>query len=257
MRLIVLALQSRIYYQIRLYLIKPQLDLLQYLKARTMNRLFQRYKTSKIGIDSSASENSGYQPYIDPYLNPAPQRIVREIPRNGPVTDLSLIDVQCDGWTDGGFTTAPAPIYATVAAGSQGSMISYMARAPSDITKWSPGTSAVWFKVAESGKTSDGKWAASDLLTASNSIYTFTIPKNLKAGRHIIRHEIIALHAAYTYPGAQVYPSCIQVQVTGSGTALPTSFVSFPGAYTASTPFITHSKFSECNSLILDSLLKI
>lgn len=34
----------------------------------------------------------------------------------------------------------------------------------------------------------------------------------------------------------QIYPSCIQVSVTGSGTALPTSFVSFPGAYTASTP---------------------
>ncbi|KAJ8495135.1 hypothetical protein ONZ45_g12981 [Pleurotus djamor] len=201
---------------------------------------------------------TGYLPNLDPYLNPAPQRIVRKIPGNGPITDLSLIDVQCNGWSEGGVIgSAPAPIYATVAAGSavhlnwttwpdthMGPIITYMARAPSDVTQWSPGTSAVWFKVDESGKTADGKWAATDILTANNSIYTFTIPRNLQPGQYIIRHEIIALHAAYSYPGAQAYPSCIQVQVTGSGTAFPTSFVSFPGAYTATTPGIVYDAYT-------------
>ncbi len=91
-------------------------------------------------------------------------------------------------------------------------MITYLAKAPSDITKWQPGTeyvppvhpllslvqvdhpcaflSAVWFKIAESGKTADGKWAATDLLTATNSIYTFTIPPKLQPGQYIIRHEM-------------------------------------------------------------------
>ncbi|KAF8064361.1 glycoside hydrolase family 61 protein [Lyophyllum atratum] len=207
-------------------------------------------------IASGSTKWTGYLPYSDPYYNPVPQRVVRTIPGNGPITDLSLIDVQCNEWSEGGVVgSAPAPIYATVAAGSKlalnwttwpsshvGPMITYMARAPSDITKWNPGTSAVWFKVAESGL-SNGKWAATDLLTVSNSIYTFTIPPKLKAGQYIIRHEIIALHSAYAYPGAQVYPSCIQVQVTGSGTALPTSFVSFPGAYTASTPGIVFDAY--------------
>ncbi|KAL0573054.1 hypothetical protein V5O48_008913 [Marasmius crinis-equi] len=214
------------------------------------------------GYVQSGQKWTGYLPYTDPYTTPTPQRIIRKIPGNGPVTDLSLIDVQCNGYSDGGQPgSAPAPVFATVAAGSQvalnwtawpdshkGPMITYMARAPSDITQWSPGTSAVWFKVAESGKTSDGKWAATDLLTASNSIYTFTIPKNLKAGQYIIRHEIIALHSAYTYPGAQVYPSCIQVQVTGSGSALPTSFVSFPGAYTGSTPGIVYDVYTNTSA---------
>ncbi|KAF9018447.1 glycoside hydrolase family 61 protein [Hymenopellis radicata] len=225
-------------------------------------------------ITLGSTKYTGYLPYTDPYYNPVPERIVRQIPGNGPVTDLSLIDLQCNGWTDGDYYTAPAPIYGTVAAGSEvklnwttwpdshkGPMITYMARAPSDITKWSPGTSqvyfipqfsrklktshsAVWFKVAESGKNSAGLWAATDLLTASNSIYTFTIPSTLKAGQYIIRHEIIALHSAYTYPGAQFYPSCIQVEVTGSGSALPTSFVSFPGAYTASTPGIVYDVYT-------------
>ncbi|KAI0371174.1 glycoside hydrolase family 61 protein [Pilatotrama ljubarskyi] len=196
---------------------------------------------------------TGYLPYQDLYMNPAPQRIIRPIPGNGPVTDLSLIDIQCNGYTEGGVIgSSPAPIFATVAAGSQvhlnwttwpdshvGPIITYLARAPTDITKWQPSDAAVWFKIDESGKTADGKWAATDLLTATDSIYTFTIPPKLKAGQYIIRHEIIALHGAFEYPGAQVYPSCIQIQVTGSGSALPTSgLVSFPGAYNASTPGI-------------------
>lgn len=78
---------------------------------------------------------TGYLPYSDPYYNPPPERIVRKIPGNGPVTDLSLIEyvafthqyslllkycsVQCNGYTAGGQPgSAPAPIYATVAAGS-------------------------------------------------------------------------------------------------------------------------------------------
>ena len=51
-------------------------------------------------------------------------------------------------------------------------------------------TNANWFKIDESGKTADGKWAATDLLYASDSIYTFTIPPKLKAGQYIVRHEM-------------------------------------------------------------------
>ena len=46
------------------------------------------------------------------------------------------------------------------------------------------------------------------------------------------------------YSGAQVYPSCIQLEVTGSGTAFPTAFVSFPGAYTADTPGIVYDVYT-------------
>lgn len=35
---------------------------------------------------------TGYLPYTDPYYNPPPERIIRKIPGNGPVTDLSLIE---------------------------------------------------------------------------------------------------------------------------------------------------------------------
>ncbi|TFK96160.1 hypothetical protein BDV98DRAFT_608520 [Pterulicium gracile] len=59
---------------------------------------------------------------------------------------------------------------------------------------------------------------------------------------------IIALHGAFSYPGVPIYPSCIQVQVTGSGNALPTSFVSFPGAYAPSTPGIVYDIYSTAPS---------
>ncbi|KAF8233993.1 glycoside hydrolase family 61 protein [Tricholoma matsutake] len=199
-------------------------------------------------IISGVTTYIGYLPYSDPYYHSPPKRIIRKIPGDGPVTDVSSIDVQCNGWTAGGFPgSAPAPLFATVAAGSDltlkwtkwpashvGPIITYMARAQRDITQWYPNTSAVWFKIAEAGKSTDAsgtaQWATSQLI-ASNNTYTFTIPRDLQAGQYIIRNEIIALHKATTYPGAQLYPSCIQVQVTGSGSAFPTSFVSFPGAY--------------------------
>ncbi|KIO34328.1 glycoside hydrolase family 61 protein, partial [Tulasnella calospora MUT 4182] len=197
---------------------------------------------------------TGYLPYTDPYYSPPPERIIRAIPGNGPVTDMSLIDIQCNGWSEGGVIgSSPAPLYATPApAGSTVSLqwtdwpdshmcpiITYMAKVPSgsSITSWSPGTSAVWFKVAEAGlDTSTNTWAAIKLIADGNK-YSFTIPSTLAPGQYIIRHEIIALHSSYTYPGAQSYPSCIQIEVTGSGTVTPSGskLVAFPGAYNANT----------------------
>ncbi|CAE6500658.1 glycoside hydrolase family 61 protein [Rhizoctonia solani] len=212
-------------------------------------------------VTTSAGKYTGYLPYQDPYTNPAPARVIRKIPgkyrRNGPVEDVSLIDVQCNGWSAGGVVgSAPAAAVATAAAGTTisfkwtewpdshvGPVITYMARAPSDITKWNPGTSAVWFKVAEQGLV-NGKWAATDILKANNWVYSFKIPASLAPGQYIIRHELIALHAAYSYPGVQIYPSCLQISVTGSGTSTgPSSKVSFPGAYTPSTPGIVYDAY--------------
>ncbi|MCJ1442924.1 MAG: Esterase/lipase/thioesterase [Stictis urceolatum] len=162
-----------------------------------------------------------YNPNVDPYSSPVPQRINRKIPGNGPITDVSLIDIQCNGYTDGGFTTAPAPLSAPVAAGSQvslvwtqwpdshkGPLVTYMASCGSaDCSKFTPGSSAVWFKIHEAGKDSSGTWATEPLETNPATPFKFTIPATLKPGNYLIRHEIIALHSAYTYPGAQFYPS--------------------------------------------------
>jgi hypothetical protein len=74
-----------------------------------------------------------------------------------------------------------------------------MAKVPSgkNITSWLPGSSAVWFKVAQSGKATDGTWAAPTALLASNSIYTFTVPSALAPGQYLIRHEMFVLPIIY------------------------------------------------------------
>lgn len=207
----------------------------------------------------------GMNPYVDPYMSPTPQRIFRKIPGNGPVENLALQDVQCNGWAAGGMTTAPAPLVAPATAGStvslkwtqwpdshKGPVITYMAKCPNDNCRnWTPsGSDRVWFKIAHAGKDSSGKWASAPFETTPAVAYSFRIPTGLANGEYIIRHELIALHAAYSYPGAQVYPSCFQVRITGGSGRLPgsSSMVSFPGAYTGSTPGIVYDMYTNTGS---------
>lgn len=67
-----------------------------------------------------------------------------------------------------------------------------------------------------------------------------TIPSNIAPGNYIIRHEIIALHLSNEMGGAEFYPSCSQLNISGSGTGAPTSseLVSLPGAYADNDPGI-------------------
>lgn len=53
---------------------------------------------------------------------------------------------------------------------------------------------------------SSQKWGV-DRLIANKGKVTFTIPSCIPAGQYLLRHEIIALHAASSYPGAQFYVS--------------------------------------------------
>ncbi|KAK1467604.1 cellulose-growth-specific protein [Colletotrichum cuscutae] len=159
-----------------------------------------------------------YQPYQDPYTSPAPERISRPIQGNGPVEDLTSIDLQCGGYTAGGVKgSSPAKLVAEAKAGDEvtlnwtlwpeshiGPTITYMAKcAGDDCTTFTPNTDKVWFKVQESGREgTSNTWGATPLMTAGNSGVKYTIPECLAPGQYLVRHEIIALHASYSYPGA-------------------------------------------------------
>lgn len=98
----------------------------------------------------------GCQPYQDPYTSPPAARIIRPIQGNGPVQDVSLIDLQCGGYTAGGFSgSSPAKLAGgPVAAGGTvslkwtlwpdshvGPLITYMAKCPSaGCSSYMPGT---------------------------------------------------------------------------------------------------------------------
>lgn len=74
---------------------------------------------------------------------------------------------------------------------------------------------------------------------------SYTIPKCLAAGYYLVRHEVLALHSAYKYPGAQFYPGCHQLKVTGGGSTKPSSgLVSFPGAYKGTDAGIAYNAYT-------------
>ncbi|KAJ5364261.1 endoglucanase-4 precursor [Penicillium cataractarum] len=132
--------------------------------------------------------------------------------------------------------SAPAVLSAPVAPGGSvkltwstwpddhhGPVITYMANCNgncSDVDK----TTLEFFKIDAGGLIDDttvpGTWASDELIEDSYS-RTVTIPTDIAAGDYVLRHEIIALHGAEDLDGAQNYPQCINLKVTGSGTATP------------------------------------
>lgn len=85
-------------------------------------------------------------------------------------------------------------------------------------------TTLKFFKIDGVGLVDDttvpGTWG-DDQLIANNQSWMVEIPPTLAPGNYVLRHELIALHSAGTEGGAQNYPQCFNLQVTGSGSAQP------------------------------------
>lgn len=125
---------------------------------------------------------------------------------------------------------------------SFGPLLAYLAACNGPCHEFAPGDKKVWFKIYESGHhggvdTYSGVDYPRDLATSNawdqsklpNEGWSLRIPKNLKPGNYLIRHEIIMIEL---FP-PQHYPDCAQLTVTGDGEGLPGDeyLVSFPGAY--------------------------
>jgi hypothetical protein len=98
---------------------------------------------------------------------------------------------------------------------------------------------AQWFKISQVGRESNGSdWVQQEIMNGGTA--NVTLPYNIKPGQYIIRHEIIALHLATSPGGAEFYPSCTQLNIGGSGTAVPSpsELVTFPGGYSDNDPGI-------------------
>lgn len=130
----------------------------------------------------------------------------------------------------------PGAISASVAAGKDvelqwtewpeshhGPVITYLANCNGDCSEVDK-TSLEFFKIDQKGLIDDsdvpGTWATDNLISNNNS-YTITIPSDIAAGNYVLRHEIIALHSAGNEDGAQSYPQCLNLKVTGGGSASP------------------------------------
>lgn len=179
-------------------------------------------------------EYAGYPPSSAPYENPAVDRIAwsDSATDNGYVAPDAYAsgDIICHRDGSNAALTATAAAGATVSLqwntwpdSHKGPVINYMASCDGDCTTVDK-TALEFFKIAESGllegSSSGGTWATDDLIS-NNYTQTITIPSTLAPGNYVLRHEIIALHSAGSSDGAQNYPQCFNIAVTGSGTESP------------------------------------
>ncbi|KAJ5584001.1 uncharacterized protein N7459_003801 [Penicillium hispanicum] len=104
-----------------------------------------------------------------------------------------------------------------------GPVITYLANC-GDSCETVDKTTLEFFKISGVGLIDDsdvpGTWG-DDQLIANNNSWLVEIPLTLAPGYYVLRNEIIALHSAGEEDGAQNYPQCFNLQVTGSGTASP------------------------------------
>ncbi|KAL6230994.1 glycosyl hydrolase family 61-domain-containing protein [Aspergillus navahoensis] len=177
---------------------------------------------------------SGWEINTYPYMTDPPVVAAWQIPNsNGPVdvsNGYTTEDIICN------LNATNAAGYVEVAAGDKinlqwsawpdthhGPVISYLADCGDDCTTVDK-TSLEFFKIDAVGLVDDssvpGTWGDDELIKNNNS-WMVEIPSSIAPGNYVLRHEIIALHSAGTEGGAQNYPQCFNLKVTGSGTDSP------------------------------------
>ncbi|RPA94404.1 hypothetical protein L873DRAFT_1830346 [Choiromyces venosus 120613-1] len=157
---------------------------------------------------------------------------------DGPITDVTSNDIICNGGINPYHTPPPTDIIAVPAGATQtadgddpispghlGPAMVYLAKVDNALTTTVMGLK--WFKIYEDGLDSSGIWAVTRRVNNKGKV-AVKIPSCIPSGNYLLRAEIIALHGASTYPGAQFYIECAQINVTGGGSASPAT-VSFPG----------------------------
>lgn len=190
---------------------------------------------------------------------------IRSPPSNSPVKDLKSAAVACNlnGATAvSGFVEVPAGATLEpewmhdnrgddiIDGSHKGPIVSYLAPFESN------GEGAVWVKIAEENY--DGKQWPIDKIKANNGRHSVKIPAGLAPGKYLFRTEILALHesdtlfSANSARGIQLYPSCGQITVTGSGSITLPAGTSFPGEYKDSDPGIHFNLYNaDPNSYIV------
>ncbi|RXW15205.1 hypothetical protein EST38_g10649 [Candolleomyces aberdarensis] len=204
------------------------------------------------GLFASASAHATFQQL---WINGVDAGVTctRTVRSNSPVTSVSSADIACNAHSSNN-NVCPVRAGDTLtvemhqqagdrscrneAIGGQhyGPVTVYLAKV-ADARTASP-NSAGWFKVSEGGLMSNNPdYFAVQVLNDNCGHWSFKVPSDIADGDYLVRAEVIALHAAGAGGGAQFYPGCYQISVSGGGNANPPT-VRFPGAYSNSDPGI-------------------
>jgi hypothetical protein len=192
---------------------------------------------SKITIAGKAYDGAEpFQAGTPTSTTPSP---IRQVYGGGPITTITDADNACGIQSQLASVVAPANPGDEIALSWRGTtfesawphvygpMFVYLASCGSQKCSEFDASNAKWFKIAQSGQKSDGTWGQA-VLTAG--AYTFNLPSNIAPGGYLLRHEVVNL--ALLDP-AEIFPSCAQLEIGGSGTGKPSSseLVSIPGVY--------------------------
>lgn len=212
-------------------------------------------------ITSKALTQHSYQGYSPSFAGQTPAPVVAgwSIPEN---QDYGF--VLPEAYTDPNIIchkgATPGQTSITVAAGGSvqvqwdrwpdshhGPVIDYLANCNGNCTAVDK-TTLKFNKIAEKGLISwdsmPGYWATDELLAADKT-WTVQVPQSIAPGNYVLRHELIGLHEGNRDNGAQNYPQCINLRITGSGTdSLATGTVG-TALYTPTDPGIKADIYSK------------
>jgi hypothetical protein len=176
---------------------------------------------------------TSYDPFGDQATqDSAPWMVQRKWITNNPIFETNNISLSCN--TPG----TPARAYIPITAGQNitavygywvhtvGPMIVWLAYCANEANDCHTFESSVadWFKIGErgllEGTIEEGTWfqKSFSVWDGSPSLWPETVPKNLRPGRYLVRHEIISLHSANK---PQFYPECAHLDISGSGREFP------------------------------------
>ncbi|KAL1960742.1 hypothetical protein VTO42DRAFT_6572 [Malbranchea cinnamomea] len=180
---------------------------------------------SKIFLDGQ--EYGGWIADVYPYMPEPPETIgwPTNVTDNGFVSPdrFSSPEIICHR---GG---VPSAISAPVSAGGtvelewstwpeshHGPVLNYLAKVDGDFSDIDPST-LQFFKFDETGLVSGsnpGYWGT-DVMLANGRRYSMMIPSTIAPGKYVLRHELVALQ---NVGAAQLYPQCINIEVTSNTT---------------------------------------
>lgn len=186
------------------------------------------------GFNTDGTYNQGF--ILDYYYQkinsgsfPAVAGWYEEATDNGYVAPSSYgsADIICHKNAENGQATA------TVAAGGTvdfmwttwpdshiGPILTYVANCGGDCTTVDK-TTLKFVKIDAVGIDLDTQKWPTEAMIANNNTYSVTVPSTLAAGNYVFRHEIIAMHGAGSVGGAQNYPFCMNIAITGGGSDNP------------------------------------
>ncbi|KAF2017679.1 lytic polysaccharide monooxygenase [Aaosphaeria arxii CBS 175.79] len=192
---------------------------------------------------------AGYDPFGPKDQDDAPYIVQRKWITNEPIFETTNASLACN------FPGNPARAYIPINAGENitavyntwvhtvGPMIAWLTPcANNDCSTFDP-AGAEWFKIGQQGllwgTIEGGGWFQKEFSRwdGSPSLWSERIPETLRAGKYLVRHEIISLHSAHK---PQFYPECAHLDVKGSGTGFPTKefMAKIPGVYSMDQPEI-------------------